>query len=424
MNATAQPHRRFYGWANAGLLFFVQFAAIGFVYLSYAVVFPEMITATGWSRDTASIGQSAALVLFGMFYPLTAWMIGRLGVKNTLTVGLLVLLAALALIVFAVTEVWQWNLVWGLVFGLSLALTGPICAQTVMIAWFNIRRATAIGLVLTGSAIGGAVAQPLLTFIMEQWESWRAGWATGIVTVSLAVIVTRFIVNRPGDIGQFPDNIDPGAAPDAPAEKHAPRTYRTAHDWTLGEIFRNRTVYLLMFVSSGYLITLTFVLSHGALHFRDNGVSEIEAASILGTVILGSGLGRLPAGWLGDHFELRWVTAAYLLAMLGSFALFWHGTGFAVLMTAAILFGVGYGSMLVLLPAVMGNYFGEKIFPAVNSAFAPLMLPFAAAAPIGAGFIFERTDSYDIAFGIGLVMLGLALIAAILLTAPKPPMPA
>ena len=47
MLATTAQHgqapRKFYGWHNVGLLLFVQFAASGFVYFAYSVVFPVMV---------------------------------------------------------------------------------------------------------------------------------------------------------------------------------------------------------------------------------------------------------------------------------------------------------------------------------------------------------------------------------------------
>ena len=73
------------------------------------------------------------------------------------------------------------------------------------------------------------------------------------------------------------------------------------------QVIRTPTLYMLMLVTLGYLGTFFFLLNHGLLHLTDNGLSKIEAASIMGLAILGSGLARIPAGWLGDQFELRWT---------------------------------------------------------------------------------------------------------------------
>jgi len=421
----AQPGpvpRKFYGWTNVGLFFFIQFAASGFVYFAYSVVFPVMVETMDWNRGTASLAQTVALILLGLTYPLTGYLIHRFGVRQTVTLGLLVMLSGLILLVFAVTALWQWIMVWGLVMGLSFALTGPICSQSAMISWFSIKRSTTIGIVMTGGALGGALAQPALSSIMDQFGSWRAAWLIAAVMVLISLIAAQFVINRPQDIGQHTDNVDPALLPDDPqARAMRPRTHRTGHDWTIRQIVRTPTLYMLMLVTLGYLGTFFFLLNHGILHLTDSGLSGLEAASIMGLAILGSGLARIPAGWLGDQFELRWTLFGSISLMAVGLSGFWLGQGVMLLSAMGMLFGAGYGSLLVLGPVVIGNYYGERAFPIINSVLAPVMLPFAAAAPAGAGFIFEATGSYDFAFAGAIVLLLAGLIAAFFMKPPLAP---
>ncbi|MEH6715575.1 MFS transporter [Parasphingorhabdus flavimaris] len=419
---SGQAPRRFYGWSNVSLFFFIQFAASGFVYFAYSVVFPVMVETMDWNRGTAALAQSIALVMLGLAYPLTGYLLSRYGVRQTVTIGLLVMLSGLLLLVSAVSEVWHWILIWGGVMGLSFALTGPICSQTAMISWFNIKRSTTIGIVMTGGALGGALAQPVLASMMDRFDSWRAAWLIAAAMVVIALIATRFVINRPSDIGQFPDNVDPGmAAQDALAAGLRPRTHRTSHDWTIKQVVRTPMLYLLMLITVAYLGTFFFLLNHGILHLTDSGLSGLEAASIIGLAILGSGLARIPAGWLGDQFELRWTVFGFVALMAIGLAGFWLGQGVVLLSAMGMLFGAGYGGMLVLGPVVTGNYYGERAFPIINSVIAPVILPFAAAAPAGGGYIFEATGSYDLAFAIAIGLLSTAMVAAFLMKPPRAP---
>jgi len=419
---TGHSPRKFYGWTNVGLFFFIQFAASGFVYFAYSVVFPVMVETMNWNRGSASIAQSVALITLGLSYPLTGYLLNRSGVRRTITVGLLVMLAGLLLLVFAVSDLWQWVLVWGVVMGLSFGLTGPICAQTAMISWFSVKRSTTIGIVMTGGALGGAMAQPVLADMMDRFDIWRAAWAIAAAMVVIALAATRFIINRPADIGQFPDNIVPVSAVSDEQSLHTgPKTYRTAHEWKVREIIRKPTLYLMMVISVGYLGTFFALLNHGVLHLTDNGLNGLEAAAIFGLLILGSGLARVPAGWLGDQFELRWTLFGSIALMAFALAGFWQGQGIFLLSIMGMLFGAGYGSLLVLLPAAIGNYFGERAFPIINSLFAPVVLPFAAAAPAGAGFVFEATGSYDFAFAGAIILLSAGMLAAFFLKPPATP---
>ena len=419
---SGQAPRKFYGWTNVSLLFFIQFAASGFVYFAYSVVFPAMVETMDWNRGTASLAQTVALIMLGLAYPLTGYLIHRFGVRQTVTIGLLVMLAGLILLVLAVSAIWQFILVWGVVMGLSFALTGPICSQSAMISWFSIKRSTTIGIVMTGAALGGALSQPILSSLMEQFDSWRAAWLLAAVMVVISLIAAQFVINRPQDIGQHPDNIDPALVSDDPtAGNLRPKTHRTGHNWTMKQVIRTPTLYMLMLVTLGYLGTFFFLLNHGLLHLTDNGLSKIEAASIMGLAILGSGLARIPAGWLGDQFELRWTLFGSIALMAIGLSGFWLGHGLILLSAMGMLFGAGYGSLLVLGPVVIGNYYGERAFPIINSVLAPVMLPFAAAAPAGAGFIFEATGSYDLAFAGAVALLVSGLIAAFFMKPPATP---
>lgn len=425
MATTAQSGhapRKFYGWTNVGLFFFIQFAASGFVYFAYSVIFPVMVKTLDWNRGTASLAQSIALIMLGLAYPLTGYLIHRFGVRRTVTIGLLVMLAGQLLLVSVVTEIWQWILVWGGIMGMAFALTGPICSQSAMINWFNAKRSTTIGIVMTGGALGGALSQPVLSGLMNQFDSWRAAWLIAAVMVFISLMAAQFIINRPQDIGQHPDNVDPALISDDPlASELRPRTHRTGHDWTMKQIVRTPTLYMLMLVTLGYLGTFFFLLNHGVLHLTDNGLSSLEAASIMGLAILGSGLARIPAGWLGDQFELRWTLFGSILLMALGLSGFWLGHGIVLLSAMGMLFGAGYGSLLVLGPVVIGNYYGERAFPIINSVLAPVMLPFAAAAPAAAGFIFEATGNYDLAFAGAIILLVAGLIAAFFMKPPPTP---
>ena len=419
---SGQQPRKFYGWTNVGLIFFIQFAASGFVYFAYSVVFPAMVETMDWNRGTASLAQTVALIMLGLSYPLTGWLILRFGVRQTMTLGLLAMLSGLLLLVLAVTAIWHFIMVWGVIMGLSFALTGPLCSQSAMISWFSIRRSTTIGIVMTGGALGGALAQPVLSAAMDQFASWRAAWLLAAAMVVISLIAAQFVINRPQDIGQHPDDVDPGLVSDDPmAANLRPRTHRTGHDWTMKQIIRTPTLYMLMLVTLGYLGTFFFLLNHGVLHLTDNGLSRIEAASIIGLAILGSGLARIPAGWLGDQFELRWTLFGSIAIMAVGLSGFWLGHGVILLSAMGMLVGAGYGSLLVLGPVVIGNYYGERAFPVINSVLAPVMLPFAAAAPAGAGYIFEATGSYKLAFIGAISLLGAAMVAAFFMKPPLAP---
>ena len=424
MTAQHLPARQFGGWHNVGLLFAKQFAVSGFVYFVYSAIFPVMVDVLDWNRGSASIAQSIALLMLGLCYPLTGLLIRKIGPKRTLMAGLLVMFAGILPIATVMTELWQWIVLWGFVVGFSFSLTGPVVPQTVLVAWFAKRRATSIGIVLTGAAIGGAVSQPVLAEIIKQTGQWQSGWYIALGMIAFALVTVYFVVDTPAQAGQFADNIHPGQQPgDRTAVSPSASGYRTSHDWKMAEILRSRAVFLLLMVSIGHLATFVFFLNHGLLFLTDGGMDRVSAAGIIGLAILGSGCARIPAGWLGDKYSLRWLAFGAMLFMLLGLVGFWQLDGYVASAASAILLGIGYGALMVLTPTIIGNYYGEKAFPMLNASFAPFVLPFAGAAPVVSGYIYEARGSYDLAFLIIIATLACASLAAFLLAPPHPAEP-
>lgn len=86
---------------------------------------------------------------------------------------------------------------------------------------------------------------------------------------------------------------------------------------------------------------------------------------------------------------------------------------------SAFTLGLCYGGTFALFPALVSNFFGQESFAKINSVIAPLLLPFVAMAPAGAGYIFDIYGSYDRAFIIGLILSSMSVVAAICLTPPE-----
>ena len=86
--ADQQRSRRFFGWTNVLLLFFIYGAVYGFVFYGFTVIFPEMIRAQGWGRGEAAMAHTLRAFSLGAFAPLVAIVLGKAGAKRTMTAGL------------------------------------------------------------------------------------------------------------------------------------------------------------------------------------------------------------------------------------------------------------------------------------------------------------------------------------------------
>ena len=119
--------------------------------------------------------------------------------------------------------------------GLGIAFGSVLPIQTLVMYWFNARRALAVGIVLSGGALGGFVYPQLVSAgIIGFGNDWRIGWDIIAFAVFIGAVIALIMVrNQPADLGQHPDGLSPQQLHEKQlhyAYKHI-RTYRSSINW-------------------------------------------------------------------------------------------------------------------------------------------------------------------------------------------------
>ena len=87
-------------------------------------------------------------------------------------------------------------------------------------------------------------------------------------------------------------------------------------------------------------------------------------------------------------------------------------------MTAAVVFGLGMGGIVPLWGALIGAAFGRFAFGRVMGLMSPCMLPIQMLGVPFAGYVFDRTGSYEPAFRIFIALYGVAIGVLVFLRLP------
>jgi MFS family permease len=109
---------------------------------------------------------------------------------------------------------------------------------------------------------------------------------------------------------------------------------------------------------------------------------------------IGSLIGRFAIGALADRLG-RTLTMLLMQASMGASYLLWYAAGgYPALVLFAIWFGLSYGGIVSLLPAICMDLFGARAVSSIigtlytGAAFGNLL------GPVVAGAVFDRTGSY------------------------------
>ena len=169
-------------------------------------------------------------------------------------------------------------------------------------------------------------------------------------------------------------------------------------NWTLAEAQGTAAFWLLNAIFTLTWLVVFMPMVHIVPFAIDLGISHFNAAMTISVVGFAGFGGRLAIGAISDRIGRVPTLGSCLLLQALSFIGFTFSSGLALLYPAAALFGFSYGGITALFPALIGDFFGRIAIGAiVGFIFATAGSP-AAFGPLIAGYIYDATKSYSVAF--------------------------
>lgn len=412
----------FYGWWLLFFLWVVYTIPIGFAFYSPAVLYPFMIQELGWSRGEIMMGFTAMMMLLGLTGPLTAWMLGRFGARVTLAIGGTIVAIA-NFLVGTVGHVYPLYLALSFLSGIGISFASVIPVQMVVVSWFNLRRAMAMGLVLGGGAAGGFLAPQIINqAVRAAGDDWRIGWSIIALASVVGVVVALLAIrNQPADLGQYPDGrVRQGM--EAGSGTGATRTYRTPIDWTLRDALKTPALWFLVIAEVCSLFLWHVVATQGPLHLQDRGFDPAMAAFFYSLAVGLSIMGRFTIAAVGDIIEPRFLFAFGAFCILLGGVLFWFVSPEAMWMAYLypLLAGFGFGVAYVCFPTITGNYWGQRAFAGITGLISPISMTIHALVAPLAGFLYDLEGTYFTVMVISWLVGAVGLVAIVLCTPPRP----
>ncbi|MEE8428705.1 MAG: MFS transporter [Gammaproteobacteria bacterium] len=395
-------NQQFYGWKLLAVLC-VMMATTSFISFGGSIMNTSMMMDMHLDRKSLGLAFAAMGLCLGIASPFVGYSVNKWGARANLLAGtLMATLGALALATMVNTLVGI-VIVYGLVMGCALALSGTIPAQTVVNYWFKRRLALAMTIVVAGSTVGGFVAVPLLAQVIEASSgNWRMGWfVVAAVCAGAFCCSILFVRNKPAEIGQVQDGVVEEADFQSDAKAVSQPTssvHKTSKDWTVREAVWHPTFWLLIIGLVSGMSSYGIMIGHGVAHFKDLGHSPTMAAMFLSLMILAGLVGKALFAILGDRVEPRFIWGAGQIFVAIGMALGVNATSNIELYATAFLLGAGASVISLGMATLTSNYFGETAFAPIMG-IARLLLTLAPSITIVlAGITFDHFGSYALAF--------------------------
>jgi cyanate permease len=296
----------------------------------------------------------------------------------------------------------------GFAFGMFIPTT------TIATNWFFTKRPLAFSFLVTSGGIGGLAMPPIIAELITV-TSWRISWiflAALLLLLNLGIAVPFLIRNKPEDIGQYPD----GATNRIGEQNLVSKNNRRAGKWAIiTEAMHDAAFWHIIVFCIAFMFALQTMVTHQVAYLKDLGYSPVIASTTLGLIPGISIAGRFSYGFLARWFKAEWLTITFVGSMLLGLAIFVRVTSFPAIVVYTVLFGFGYGALIVARTDLIAQYYGQEIYPELQGLIFPLQNTIAAAAPWIAGTIYDVTGTYTLAFMIVIGLLILGLISGFLL---------
>jgi MFS family permease len=358
------------------------------IWYAYSVILVALLHEYGWSRSVLAGAFSVFTLVHGAVNPVVGALCDRLRPLRLMAIGG----AALGLALWAdsyISTPWQLYLGFGVFTAMAVAAAGWVPALVQVQRDFQDKLGRARGIVSSGVGVGMLLVVPLTQLLIDAY-----GWRTAFRV--LAAICVLWIV---------PSSIF--LARQAPARRPAPQPAATAPNppstTTLAEAMRGTPFWLMLAAFFFGNVCSQTLHVHQVAYLVDQGVTAIIAASVVGVVGASSIVGKTGGGWLSDRVEREFVylagiailvVAVAALAALAGAPARWAIYGYAVLL------GLGYSVTASLIPAMVSDRFSGPHFGTIVGVGLMGSAAGSAIGPLLAGYLFDHTGSYRLAFAI------------------------
>jgi MFS family permease len=275
---------------------------------------------------------------------------------------------------------------YGLLVGVGIAFVYTPSIASVQ-PWFNKRRGLASGIASSGVGAGTLILPVVVSYLLTE-INWREALQLMSFGVLMIGLTAGFLLKRAPNLSGNTSGQLPGLTLSAALKTPSFR-------WLYMGTLLGAPVMFVPF-------------AHISAAARDAGVQDAQAVGLVGLIGIGSLVGRFAIGWLADRMG-RIKTLMLMQGLMGLSYLVWAGAQdrwmFAVF---ALWFGLSYGSIVSLLPAICMDLFGGRAVSAIIGTLYTGAALGNLLGPVLAGQVFDMTQSYALVIWITLGISALA----------------
>lgn len=405
----------YFGWRMVGVGAVLRVLGGGLYFYGFSVFFLPLSQDLGLSRAATSLVFSLARAQGAFEGPLAGYFMDRHGPRPLMILA--ILCAGIGHMLLAGVDSYLTLLLvyMGVV---SLAFHAGFMDAPMLIAntWFIRQRTMAMAVISGSIGIGGFIFTPLISWAVHSF-GWRpAAFACGIGFIVIGMPLAMLVRRSPESMGLQPDG--DAAPPPLAHSKDAKSDGLNEGEFTLRQALRTSAFWFITGATAIRVIVLSAVNVHYVALMVWTGMTPQRAAFSLAAQAFMALPSHILFGWLGDKMNKPKLMAICMLSALASMILL----GVVQTEWAILLFTALFSTVESTFPvnwSTVGDYFGRKNFAKIRGSMSFVSTWGSVTGPVAAGYVYDRTQSYEVLIWSSAAMLLVASVLYAMVTRPS-----
>jgi MFS family permease len=418
----------FFGWWIVLVTGILSGLGHGLYSYGMSALFKPLSEELGLNRAVTSVATGIGWLNHDISSPITGWACDRFGPRWFIAIGVFIIGVGLTLMNF-VTSAWSYYIIWGVLIGSGINLALTVSVDKTLTNWFITKRGLAQGIKFGLIGLVSVIIVPVVSWLVVI-VGWRMTCVVFSVVMYIGAPFAWYFVKqkRPEYYGMMPDGVGMGGDSVEDIEGLVERgmEYATMHEeteFTLRQAMKTPTYWMLIVGQACQ--TMGFgVIIHIIPFLTDMGIAPTVAGGMMGLMVFFTIPSRFFSGLIADRFEkkyLNFLLASSFFFQAAGFISFLFDQSLFTVYVFLILFGFGSGANTPVSILVRGRYFGRKAYGSIAGTSTLFPAPISLVSPVFAGWVYDTTGSYMMAFLLFAVLFILATVLILMVRPPKSP---
>ena len=349
-------------------------------------------------EDTAQTfianGSILTFLMSGVFSLVGGWLIRGIGIRMSMMIGAAML--GLAFVMHSQAESASTVYLSRFLMGVSLGFVGVTPSVVLISDWFGRRKGTALGILLTGTSIGGFIMPVVFAKIIGAFQ-WRAAMLIVSLFVWLLLLPLAVTFGRP------------------PRFQISDEAVGELEGMSLSEAVGTSRFWIFSAAAALIFYTIFVTTQQFIIYLQSPSIGlSLAIASGWQSILFGlSVTGKSAAGLLSDRVRAERITIfSTAMMFVSTLVLLFAGAPFVFL----LLYGLGYGATFVLLQRLVAEYFGRRDYARILGTITLIEILGGVIGGRITGYLADRAGGdYSTAFYVMIFVTAAAFLCMLIL---------